>query len=129
MKIGSVLFLFVISAFGHELEFGNYLKIQEALATYEFKNALVGHKVICEKELGHYKENYLGCEGQFSDITALRESFKDLSKLYIGNGKSKELDQLQVVECSMAKAKWAQKKGEIKNPYYGKKMLSCGSKI
>ncbi|MBG59484.1 MAG: hypothetical protein CMJ16_03400 [Peredibacter sp.] len=58
----------------------------------------------------------------------LKSFLKDLSQLFVGNGKNKELNQLQIVSWSMAKAKWVQKKGDIANPYYGRKMLSCGEK-
>lgn len=34
-----------------------------------------------------------------------------------------------VAKCQMAKAKWIQTKGGIKNPYNGKSMLECGQKI
>ena len=33
---------------------------------------------------------------------------------------------VNVVFCSMAKASWLQTDKKIRNPYYGKKMLTCG---
>lgn len=129
MKLITLLLLMVASAFAHELEFGNYLKLQKALAGDDYNAALSVHKTICKNELGHYTENYPDCGKEFKGIEDLRNSFKDLSQLFIGNGKNKELEQLQIMSCSMAKAKWVQKKGDIANPYYGKKMLSCGEKV
>jgi hypothetical protein len=126
----SLLFLVLpITAFAHNLNFGNYLKLQEALASDNFQSALKEHKNICDKELGHYTENYKDCKKSFKTIDELRESFKSLSTVYIQNADKKALTEVQVVECPMARAKWIQKKGEIRNPYYGKSMLECGQKI
>ncbi|MBG59762.1 MAG: hypothetical protein CMJ16_04820 [Peredibacter sp.] len=129
MKLITLLMLMMTSAFAHELEFANYLKLQKALAGDDYNAALSAHKTICEDELGHYTANYKDCGKEFKGIEELRNSFKELSQLFIGNGKNKELDQLQIMSCSMAKAKWVQEKGEISNPYYGMKMLSCGEKM
>lgn len=65
----------------------------------------------------------------FKDIEDLRTSFKQLSFLYISNSNKTEMKDLIVAECPMAKAKWIQPKGGIRNPYYGKSMLECGQKI
>ncbi|MBC76152.1 MAG: hypothetical protein CME64_09065 [Halobacteriovoraceae bacterium] len=129
MRLITLLLLMGATAFTHELEFANYLKLQKALAGDDYKTALSVHKTICKKELGHYTDNYSDCGKEFESIKDLRNSFKNLSQLFIGNGKNKELEQLQIMSCSMAKAKWVQKKGDIANPYYGKKMLSCGEKV
>jgi hypothetical protein len=32
-----------------------------------------------------------------------------------------------VMHCPMAKADWVQAKGEVRNPYFGKAMLTCGA--
>lgn len=130
LKILSVsLALLSTVAFAHELSFGNYLKAQEALAADDFKTALNAHEKICSEELGHYTDDYSDCKKKFNDIGELRNSFKKLSKVFLKNGKAKELEGLQKVNCSMAKADWVQKKGEIANPYYGSSMLRCGEKI
>lgn len=58
-----------------------------------------------------------------------REVFKNLSKNMaqlqhlIGNKKP------TVFYCSMAKAYWLQADASTANPYYGKEMLSCGTKV
>ena len=94
--------LFSISAFAHDLSIGPYVKMQDALASDNFKSALEAHKFICDKELIHYKDDYKDCDKKFKDIEELR---------------------------TMAKAKWIQKPGTLRNPYYGKSMLDCGEKI
>lgn len=126
-----VSFLFSMSAFAHDLAYTPYLKMQDALANDDMKTALEAHKTICDKELIHYKEDYgyKGCSKKFKNIEEVRDSFKLLSQVYIENGDKKELKNLTTASCPMAKAKWVQKNGSLKNPYYGKSMLECGEKI
>jgi hypothetical protein len=128
------VFIFAISvlsnfAFAHELGLEPYLKMQESLANDDFKQALVSHKLICEKELIHYTDDYKDCKKPFKNIDELRSSFKALSEVYIANGAKDELKNVEKATCPMAKAKWLQRKGDLKNPYYGKSMLECGEKI
>lgn len=122
-----VLFLPVI-ALAHDLDLKRYLKLEEALAGDDFKAATEIHTQIC-KSLGHYKEQYKGCDNKNENIDQLRESFKSLSALHVERVDKNKLHDLQVMECPMAKAKWIQKKGDVKNPYYGKSMLTCGQKV
>jgi hypothetical protein len=130
MKILLILTVLVsLPAFAHDLAMEPYIKMQEALASDDLKTALDSHKFICDKELIHYKDDYKDCEKKFKDIGELRTSFKTLSEVYIANGEKKEMGKLQKASCPMAKAKWIQKPGAIKNPYYGKEMLECGEKI
>jgi hypothetical protein len=133
MKKLSLAFVLAVSflgtAFAHDLPYGSYIKMQESLASDDMKAALEAHKVICDKELSHYKEKYKDCDKKFRDIDDLRNSFKQLSEVYIKNGNKKELKGLIKANCPMAKANWIQKEGSLKNPYYGKSMLDCGEKI
>ncbi len=117
------------SVFAHDLDHGNYLKMQEALAADDLKMALDAHKIICERELLHYKDDYRDCAKNFKDIEDFRNSFKTLSEVYLKNGNKKEAKTLIKASCSMANAKWIQKNGRVRNPYYGKSMLECGEKI
>jgi Cu(I)/Ag(I) efflux system membrane fusion protein len=58
-----------------------------------------------------------------------RESFKKLSQpmaMWATMSKPKNID---VVYCSMAKASWVQKRGKVRNPYYGPEMLDCGEVV
>ncbi len=130
MKRLSIFLLatFSLTAFAHELGINTYLEMQKALAQDNFKTALSAHKTICEKELGHYKDDYKDCNKKFKDIDELRTSFKSLSTVFIKHGKKEEMKKLMVAECPMAEAKWIQANGEIRNPYYGKSMLTCGEK-
>jgi hypothetical protein len=125
--ISLALFLPVI-VFAHDLDLKSYLKLQEALAADDSKSATKIHSQIC-KGLGHYKDQYKGCDNKNENIDQLRESFKSLSALHVEHVDKKKLQELQVMECPMAKAKWIQRKGDVKNPYYGKSMLTCGQKV
>lgn len=131
MKSIFALFALTLTStvFAHDLSFSNYLKMQESLAKDDLKGALSSHKVICAKELLHYKDDYKDCTKNFKSIEELRTSFKQLSEVYMTNGNKKELEGLQKATCPMAEAKWIQKKGDLANPYYGKSMLTCGEKI
>jgi hypothetical protein len=126
-----ILFMAILStsAFAKELSLNNYINMQEALANDDFKDALKVHEIICEKDLAGFKNKYKGCSNSFKDIDSLRDSFKTLSTLYIAHGNKKDLKEYITAECSMAKAKWIQAKGALRNPYYGKSMLQCGQKI
>ncbi|HXH73441.1 MAG TPA: hypothetical protein VNJ08_00645 [Bacteriovoracaceae bacterium] len=131
MKILAVFVLLTIafSTWAYDLKLNNYLKMQEALANDDFTATLSAHEEICSKELTHYKESYKDCGKKFKDIEELRSSFKQLSLTFMVNGNTAELKNHMTAECPMAKAKWIQKVGTIKNPYYGKSMLECGQKI
>ena len=63
------------------------------------------------------------------DLAAAREAFKKLSQpmaMWQAMAAPKAVD---VVYCPMAKASWLQPRGEIRNPYYGSKMLRCGEVV
>ncbi|MCM2279515.1 MAG: DUF3347 domain-containing protein [Oligoflexia bacterium] len=55
-----------------------------------------------------------------------RNGFKQLSAPMTAWAATAKPAEVQTVYCSMAKAKWLQKKGAIRNPYYGTGMLECG---
>jgi hypothetical protein len=66
-----------------------------------------------------------------SSIKAARDQFKKLSEVVLVwyRAQNKGASLFEEVNCSMAHASWLQKKGEVKNPYYGKEMLACGDKV
>ena len=68
------------------------------------------------------------------DIEAARVAFGDLSKAYLEQlVKAPDLQKggLFAFRCPMAKGyqKWVQTDETMKNPYMGKAMLECGSKV
>jgi hypothetical protein len=61
-----------------------------------------------------------------------RERFKSLSRSMINyfkelHGKVKGAEKIYVYYCPMVDASWLQKEEGTRNPYYGAKMLKCGS--
>lgn len=122
-------FLLMTSAHAQGLNHSSYVKMQESLAADDFKTSLDTHKTICEKEIQKFKSEYKDCNKQFKDIEELRTSFKTLSEVYIKHGDKKDMKGLITASCPMANAKWIQKNGSLKNPYYGKSMLECGEKL
>jgi len=65
------------------------------------------------------------------DLAALRERHKALSLAFAELVESGALSGAQLYYCPMADGYWLQAAadGGVKNPYYGKSMLKCGSKV
>lgn len=61
------------------------------------------------------------------DIDGARLAFGDLSEALVRSGALIPEGQLKVAYCPMAGKHWLQTGNEIANPYYGSKMLRCGS--
>lgn len=55
-----------------------------------------------------------------------RQAFKQLSRPMAMWGTMSMPEGINVVYCSMAKASWLQKQGDVRNPYYGGDMVGCG---
>ena len=64
-----------------------------------------------------------------TDIKAAREAFKPLSASLVKYLADKKAGKGVYHEayCPMAKASWLQTEKEVRNPYYGKSMLDCGT--
>lgn len=118
----------------------NYLNIKTALATDNSDEAskaannfiksasMVDFKVLSEGNLDVLrKEASMIAESR--SIEAQRESFGQLSNNMIALTKQfKMADQSVFIQyCPMAEASWLSAEKEIRNPYYGKSMLTCGS--
>ncbi len=64
------------------------------------------------------------------DIAAARTAFGEVSAALVTYAEKTKSDlgaDLRVAYCPMVNKSWLQKDKEIKNPYYGASMLSCGS--
>jgi hypothetical protein len=57
-----------------------------------------------------------------------RGAFKKLSEPVVELQRRSGSKDFEIAYCSMADAKWVQKPGKIRNPYYGSEMLECGEK-
>lgn len=66
--------------------------------------------------------------GKAKDLKAAREAFKPLSASlvkYLADNKAGK-GTYHEAYCPMAKASWLQTSQDIRNPYMGKSMLTCG---
>lgn len=64
-----------------------------------------------------------------ADIASARASFWALSDALLAYGKATKTSLgpgVRTAYCPMEKKSWAQKDGQIANPYAGKRMLRCG---
>jgi 6-phosphogluconate dehydrogenase (decarboxylating) len=64
---------------------------------------------------------------QAGDIKKAREAFGKLSTALIPAVKAAGgIEGLKLGYCPMVAAPWLQKDGQVRNPYYGSAMLTCG---
>jgi hypothetical protein len=104
-----------------------YAKIADALASDDLGGAKAAAGALAEPA-GTAGQKQMAEQAarisKASNISAAREQFKALSlsiePLAAG------VDGYTVMTCTMAKADWVQTAGDVRNPYYGKSMLSCG---
>jgi len=62
-----------------------------------------------------------------TDVAAQREQFEALSTSMITLVKATKPAKAYVQYCPMVSASWLSDSKEVRNPYYGDKMLKCGS--
>ena len=130
--IGLLLFLTLAAACSRVEEqvvsalFQNYLSAQTALANDNYAAAQKALQALAQEpdeKIQVLAKEVADCE----DIDTAREKFQKLSEVVVGLS----LPEKHVVAfCPMANdgegASWVQKEGELRNPYYGSKMLTCG---
>jgi hypothetical protein len=109
--------------------FEHYIASQQALAADNYNQAQLALQQLAGETTGEVKA--LAEEAtKAEDIESLRIAFKSLSEEII---KMTLPEGYVVAFCPMADqnqgAHWAQKDGEIRNPYLGSAMLTCGSFI
>ena len=118
----------------------NYLNIKTALATDNSDDAskaatsfiksasMVDYKVLTEGNLDLLRKDASKI-AESRSIETQRDSFNGLSKNMIALTKNFKLsdNSVFVQYCPMADASWLSAEKAIKNPYYGKSMLTCGS--
>jgi hypothetical protein len=64
-----------------------------------------------------------------SDLTSARDAFSTLTEAVMAAGKAegwKDVEGVRLAFCPMVKRSWLQKEGQIRNPYYGTSMATCG---
>jgi hypothetical protein len=104
-----------------------YVKIAEALAADDLSTAKTAAGALADHAgMAEQKQiaEQAGSVAKATDLPAARERFKTLS-LSIEPLAAGE-DGYTVMTCTMANADWVQASTEVKNPYLGKSMQSCG---
>lgn len=106
----------------------HYLAIQSALAGDTMDGVSVAAAQIARRTAGELRKAALQVQNA-KTLADARKAFKALSVQVVAWVEATHPVDVEVVECSMAGARWAQKAGGIANPYYGRSMLSCGERI
>jgi hypothetical protein len=113
---------------------GTYLQIQKQLAAdtidgvKEAATTLAGQSQKLG-EAGSAVAKAAKSLGEAGDLKAAREAFGPLSEAMVSAAKVegwKDLSDVKLMYCPMVKRQWLQTDSTIRNPYFGKSMLSCG---
>lgn len=118
----------------------NYIAIKAALTSDDAGNtskaaaefiktvSTIDNKVVSEGNLVILKKDATTIS-EAKTISAQRETFLNLSDNMIALTKQFKLSEkpIFVQYCPMADGSWLSNEKQIVNPYYGSKMLSCGS--
>lgn len=129
--------LFSFSAFAQNTNdlFNNYINVKNALVNSDSKTASQAIEAFYQslKSAQNFaqKDELLRAAEKLNKANNLekqRASFNDVStqmwKLVKGSDKVSQTVYYQY--CPMKKAYWLSKEKDIKNPYYGSSMLTCG---
>lgn len=133
-----------------EVVLSNYLKFKDALVEDDFSSAKKLNSKMNDQIKGINKSQYNSEVGKIwesfqkellkstntmasaKDIQEMRNNFDELSETMIGMVKSFQLTnkELYVLHCPMANnnkgADWLSVSSQVKNPFYGSAMLTCG---
>ena len=113
----------------------SYLEIQTALASDRFEDVKAPAGTLAARAVT------LGKEGEAigkaatavqaaADIKAAREAFGPLSDAVIARVQAEQskggATDLRLAYCPMARRAWLQREEQLRNPYFGAQMLTCG---
>ena len=113
---------------------GSYLEIQAKLASDSIEGIkepadAMGVAAARMGEPGAAIVTAAKAVGGASDLTSARAAFGPLSDAVIAAAKAEGftgLDGVKIAFCPMVNQSWLQKDEQIRNPYYGSGMLTCG---
>jgi len=90
----------------------------------------IDYKLISEGNINALLKDASGISAS-NDLKRQRVSFANLSENMISLAKAIKLSDQPIyqVYCPMKKASWLSNEQEIKNPYYGATMLTCGKVV
>ncbi len=116
--------------------YDHYLKIQSELAKDSLKGVDENANAIAKAVRGDEMKmlpvqvaKEAETVAKAEDLKSAREAFKPLSASlakYLADNKAGK-GVYHEAYCPMAKASWLQTEKDVKNPYYGKSMLDCGT--
>lgn len=109
-----------------------YVEVQERLAADDLPGAKNSASNLLASGLQKSNKDLKSAFAQVNKASTLesaRDAFKKVSKLVIELEQSNLANEYIIAYCPMAGAKWIQKNGDLRNPYFGKEMLTCGEKI
>lgn len=114
---------------GHEAHAGHmlkgYLKVSKALTEDDLKAAKKAATDMVDHDEESSLAKHAGAVAKSKDIKDARKHFLHLSHAAIKLAEKKK--GYVVMTCPMVKnGEWLQTDKKVKNPYMGKKMLSCG---
>ena len=108
-----------------------YLKIQTALAGDSMEGVAANASAVAAAAAklgaaGTPVAEAAKKTGTAADIKAARAAFMDLSETLIKAAGEALASDIRIAYCPMVKKSWLQTDKEIRNPYYGSSMLTCG---
>jgi hypothetical protein len=114
--------------------FNHYISVKDALVkgdattaaaqAGELNKAITGHTALLDKLSAD-----AAAIAKTTDLEQQRKQFKTLSDNFYALSKETKLSNEPVYRmyCPMKKSYWLSTESAIKNPYYGKQMLTCGN--
>lgn len=106
----------------------SYVSVSEALAADNFNQARDAAAALAKTAKAGGKTSVYNAALAVihaDSITSARQAFKALSAEVVPLAQG--ADGFVVMNCPMAKADWVQTDAKVRNPYYGKAMLTCGA--
>ena len=108
-----------------------YLHIQVALANDSTDGVAAAARAIAAEAAGMGEQaEAIGAAAEAladaTDLEAAREAFGPLSDALIVYGRDVGFGELRLAYCPMVDKEWLQATSEIRNPFYGSMMLTCG---
>ncbi len=108
-----------------------YLHIQVALANDSTDGVAEAARVIAAEAVGMGEQAAaIGAAAETlaeaTDLQSARDAFGPLSDAVIAYGREVGFGDLRLAYCPMVDKEWLQATSEIRNPFYGSMMLTCG---
>ena len=112
----------------------SYVVIQSQLAADKVAEVKAPARAIAAKAASMGKEGAAIAKAAATleaatDLTSARAAFGPLTDAVMAAGKAegwKDVEGVRLAFCPMVKQSWLQKEEQIRNPYYGSGMLTCG---